>query len=75
MRPLLTAMGRGGDAFLQRTIYGSPDDIMERLHEYIAAGLDKFVLWPVAEPDAWAGQVELIGREIATHYARAAKAA
>jgi len=75
MRPLLAAMGRGGDAFLQRTIYGSPDDIMERLHEYIAAGLDKFVLWPVAEPDAWAGQVELIGREIATHYARAAKAA
>jgi hypothetical protein len=29
----------------------------------------------VVEPGAWAGQMELIGREIATHYARAAKAA
>jgi probable F420-dependent oxidoreductase len=75
MRPMLEAMGRGGDAFLQRSAYGSPDDIIARLEEYVAVGLDKFVLWPVAEPDAWAGQVEMIGREIAAHYARAAKAA
>jgi len=75
MRPMMTAMGRGSEAFLQRTIYGSPDDIMHRLQEYVAIGLDKFVLWPIAEPGAWAGQVELIGREIASHYARAAKAA
>jgi hypothetical protein len=33
------------------------------------------VLWPIAEASAWADQVELIGREIATPYARAAKAA
>jgi probable F420-dependent oxidoreductase len=75
MRPMMTAMGRGAEAFLQRTICGSPDDIMRRLQEYVAVGLDKFVLWPVAEPNAWAGQVELIGREIATPYARAARAA
>ena len=75
MRPMLDSMGRGGDAFLQRTVFGSPDDIIQRLQEYIDVGLDKFVLWPVAEPGAWAGQMELIGREIANHYARVAKAA
>ena len=75
MRPMLAAMGRGGEAFLQRTVFGSPDDIITRLKEYIDVGLDKFVLWPVAEPAAWSEQMELIGREIATHYNRAAQAA
>jgi probable F420-dependent oxidoreductase len=75
MRPVVAALGRGGDMFVQRALYGSPADIIERIQEYVAAGLDKFVLWPVAEPAAWAGQIELIGREIATHYARAAQAA
>jgi alkanesulfonate monooxygenase SsuD/methylene tetrahydromethanopterin reductase-like flavin-dependent oxidoreductase (luciferase family) len=79
MRPMLNSMGRGGEEFLKRTVFGSPDDIIERLQEYIDVGLDKFVLWPVAgpvaEPGAWAGQMELIGREIANHYARVAKAA
>jgi alkanesulfonate monooxygenase SsuD/methylene tetrahydromethanopterin reductase-like flavin-dependent oxidoreductase (luciferase family) len=65
MRPMLNSMGRGGDAFLQRTVFGSPDDIIARLQEYTDVGLDKFVLWPVAEPTAWAGQMEPIGREIA----------
>jgi alkanesulfonate monooxygenase len=75
MRPMMAAMGRGAEGFLQRTIYGSPEDIMRRLQEYVAIGLDKFVLWPIAEASAWSDQVELIGREIATPYARAAKAA
>jgi probable F420-dependent oxidoreductase len=75
MRPVVAAMGRGSDMFVQRTLYGSPADIIERLQEYVAAGLDKFVLWPVAEPAAWAQQIELIGREVATHYACAAEAA
>jgi probable F420-dependent oxidoreductase len=75
MRPMVAAMGRGAEGFIQRTIYGSPDDIIKRLQEYVAIGLDKFVLWPVAEPTAWAAQVELIGREVANHYARASRAA
>jgi probable F420-dependent oxidoreductase len=69
MRPILTKMGRGSDMFVQRTLYGSPADIIDRLQEYVALGLDKFVLWPVAEPTAWAQQIELIGREVASHYA------
>jgi probable F420-dependent oxidoreductase len=75
MQPALAALGRGAEAFAQRTLYGSPADIIGQLDQYIAHGLDKFVLWPVAEPGAWAGQIELIGREIATYYARAAHAA
>jgi len=75
LRRALAGTNRGNDQFLQRTVYGSPDDIIQRLSEYTAVGLDKFVLWPVAEPEAWAGQMELIGREVATHYIRAAQAA
>jgi len=75
MRPMLASLGRGAEAFAQRTLFGSPADIIQQLDQYITRGLDKFVLWPVAEPGAWAGQIKLIGREIATHYARAAKAA
>lgn len=72
MRQAVARMGRGSDMFVQRTLYGSPVDIIDKLQEYVALGLDKFVLWPVAEPTAWAHQVELIGREVACHYARAA---
>ena len=75
LRRALAGTNRGNDQFIQRTVYGSPDDIIRRLSEYTAVGLDKFVLWPVAEPEAWAGQMELIGREVATHYVRAAQAA
>jgi probable F420-dependent oxidoreductase len=72
MRPMVNALGRGADAFVQRAVFGSPEDIIGRIGEYVARGLDKFVLWPIAEPDAWARQVELVGREIASHYTRAA---
>jgi len=57
---------------------GTPDEIktiIRRLEGYVSAGLDKFVLWPMAEPGAWAAQNELIGREIAAHFIDAAKAA
>jgi probable F420-dependent oxidoreductase len=71
MRPLLDTMGPRTDGFLERAIYGTAQDVINRLSAYIAEGLDKFVLWPVATPDDWAEQVERIGREIATHYVRA----
>jgi probable F420-dependent oxidoreductase len=72
MRPMLATMGRGADQFLERGAFGSPEDVVGRIQEYVAQGLDKFVLWPVADPQAWPRQIELIGREIASHYARAA---
>ena len=70
MQPMLTAMGRGAEAYLEQTVYGSADDVIKRLSEYVSKGLDKFVLWPIAEPEAWPKQIELVGREIASHYAR-----
>ena len=73
MQPMLAAMGRGAEQFLERSVYGSAEDVFARLSEYVAQGLDKFVLWPIAEPAAWPQQIELVGREIASHYnARAA---
>ncbi len=70
MEPMLKALGRGAEQFLERAVYGSADDILKRLSEYIAHGLDKFVLWPVASPEDWASQVELVGREVASHFIR-----
>ncbi len=70
MEPMLKAAGRGAEQFLERAVYGSADDILKRLSEYIAHGLDKFVLWPVASPEDWASQVELVGREVASHFIR-----
>jgi hypothetical protein len=29
------------------------------------------VLWPIAAPEAWTKQVEMVGREIASHYSDA----
>jgi probable F420-dependent oxidoreductase len=72
MRPMLTALGRGAEQFVERAAFGSAEDVIGRLSQYVAQGLDKFVLWPIADPDTWTRQVELIGREIASHYARAA---
>ncbi len=72
MQPMLAAMGRGAEQFLERSVFGSPEDVVGRLGEYTALGLDKFVLWPIAEPAAWPRQIELVGREIASHYAAAA---
>lgn len=72
MRPMLNAMGRGAEQFLKRSVFGSAEDVIGRLSEYVSQGLDKFVLWPIAEPEAWPMQIELVGREIAAHYARAA---
>jgi probable F420-dependent oxidoreductase len=72
MQPMLKAMGRGAEQFMERSVFGSPEEVIGRMSEYAKHGLDKFVLWPIAEPAAWPRQIELVGREIASHYARAA---
>lgn len=71
MEPMLKSLGRGAEQFLERSAFGSAEDIIARLGEYVARGLDKFVLWPVAAPEEWARQVELVGREIAQPLLRA----
>ncbi len=64
----LRPFGGLGEQFISRGAFGTPDDIRERIEEYIKVGLNKFVLSPLAGPDEYARQVELIGREIATPY-------
>ncbi len=72
MEPMLKMLGRGAEQFLQRTVYGTAEEVIGRVSEYVGHGLDKFVLWPIATPDAWAKQVELVGSEIVNHYMKAA---
>ncbi len=70
LAPMNRALGPAAEQLLQRSVYGSPEDIFRRIAEYAEHGLDKFVLWPIATPDQWSAQVELVGREVASHYLR-----
>jgi probable F420-dependent oxidoreductase len=72
IKPFLGALGPRTEQFVERGVFGSPADIRSRLQQYVETGLNKFVLWPIAGAQEWAEQVELIGSEIATPYARAA---
>ena len=51
MQPMISAMGRGAEQFLERSVFGSAEDIIGRMSEYIELGLDKFVL---SESLTWA---------------------
>jgi probable F420-dependent oxidoreductase len=64
----LRPFGGLGEQFVSRGAFGNPDDIRERMEAYIKVGLNKFVLSPLAGPDEYSRQVEIIGREIATPY-------
>jgi probable F420-dependent oxidoreductase len=64
----LRPFGGLGEQFIKRGAFGTPDDIRECLEAYIKVGLNKFVLSPLAGPDEYAAQVELIGKEIASPY-------
>jgi probable F420-dependent oxidoreductase len=64
----LRPFGGLGEQFISRGAFGTPDDIRECLEGYIKVGLNKFVLSPLAGPDEYAQQVEMIGKEIATPY-------
>ncbi len=41
---MVKTLGRTGEQFSTRTVFGSHDGIIERLSEYIAVGLVKVVL-------------------------------
>ncbi len=67
----LRPFGAVGEQFISRGAFGTPDDIRACIEGYIKVGLNKFVLSPLAGPDEYAGQVEMIGKEIATPYLKA----
>ena len=43
---------------------GTPAQIIAKLHEYVDAGVTKFVLRPPGSPDVWIRQAELLAREV-----------
>ena len=69
MRRFASTLAHGEDYLLERSAFGTAEDVVAAVDQYVKIGLDKFVLWPVARPDEWTQQVERIGREIASHYA------
>jgi len=74
MRRVASTLKQGEDYLIERSAFGTAEDVIETVDKYVKVGLDKFVLWPVARPEEWTGQVERIGREIAAHYANVAQA-
>ena len=43
---------------------GTPDQAVERLRAFVAAGVRHFILTPITPPDAFMEHVELYAREI-----------
>ena len=74
MRWFASTFPQGEDYLLERSAFGTAEDVVACVDKYVKVGLDKFVLWPVARPDEWTGQVERIGREVASHYAHVSQA-
>jgi len=75
MKRFASTLAYGENYLLERSAFGTAEDVIECVDKYVKIGLDKFVLWPVARPEEWTGQVERIGREIAAHYAHVGQAA
>lgn len=44
--------------------YGTSQEIVERLREYVAGGITKFVLRPVCPPDQWFWQLERLASDV-----------
>ncbi|MBI4507931.1 MAG: TIGR03619 family F420-dependent LLM class oxidoreductase [Chloroflexi bacterium] len=53
---------------LERSLVGPAAWCVERLHEYIAAGLDKFVLRPLCPPEELIDQLALLREQVVPHF-------
>ena len=58
VRPYLT-LRRQDEGPEELHLIGTPDQILARIHEYIDAGVSKFILWPACPPEEAARQLEL----------------
>lgn len=45
-------------------VFGTSQDIIDRIQQYAAVGVTKFVLRPVCSRDIWVSQVERLAREV-----------
>ena len=46
------------------TAFGTPDQVREKVHAYIAAGATKFIMRPCGPFHGWRGQVGILAREV-----------
>lgn len=51
-----------------RCAIGTPEECIEKIRSYVAAGCSKFVLWPVAPPDELVSQIDTYGREVVPRF-------
>jgi probable F420-dependent oxidoreductase len=52
------------EAMAARSAIGTPEECVERIRAYVAAGCSKFVLFPLATAESLVPQIETYGREI-----------
>ena len=63
------------DSVRDRCLVGPLEECAERLASFVAAGCTKFVLFPLATPDALIPQIELYGRHLIPRFERSERAA
>ncbi len=56
------------DAMATRSAIGTPEECVDVIRTYVAAGCTKFVLFPIVPPDELVGQIELYGRDIVPRF-------
>jgi probable F420-dependent oxidoreductase len=56
------------EAMAARCAVGTPEEVVEKVQSYVAAGCSKYVLWPISPPEELVQQIELYGREIVPRF-------
>jgi probable F420-dependent oxidoreductase len=56
------------EALAERCIFGTPEEAVERLGSYVAAGCTKFILFPIAGAGELIPQIELYGNAILPYF-------
>ena len=65
---LFEAFSAPSEAMAARCAVGTPEEVVEKVQSYVAAGCSKYVLWPISPPDELVQQIEVYGREIVPRF-------
>jgi probable F420-dependent oxidoreductase len=67
-RSFLEGTPFGADTLRERCAFGTAEEVRDRIAEYVDAGCEKFVLFPVAGGADLLAQVDAIGTQIVPHF-------
>ncbi len=67
-RSFLEGTPFGADTLRERCAFGTAEEVRDRIAEYVDAGCEKFVLFPVAGGADLLAQVDAIGTQILPHF-------